>query len=297
MTEASAGGEVTPPVPIVVVTTRSHLRSAADFPRMAAASARIRAQLTDAPGIVRWASITAGPREFWTITAWASLHRMQEFMRSDAHGRIMWRFSRWLDSFWLARWRVGQRELGTWEGLALSAAGREDRDPPRRHDPEAAERVFAAIPQLRAAFGGGPAPRYEHAPHVRRHHDEVAGAGALVVRLSAGRRRTPAALRDLRSMCGRFVEHDEVFGAGVGVGQAGDAYLIAPWSDRRALVRFLDAGGLGPLRDRWGEHLWAAQWRAEHEFGQWGGRRLRAEPAQLRAAARELGARRGRGER
>ena len=81
---------------LLAVTTRSRLRSARLFPAMLLATWAIRRQLARTEGLVRWASLVAGPTEFWTITVWRTRHAMQEFMRSDAHGRIMWRYTRWL---------------------------------------------------------------------------------------------------------------------------------------------------------------------------------------------------------
>ena len=80
----------------------------------------IRRQLARTEGLVRWASLVAGPTEFWTIMVWRSRHAMQEFMRPDAHGRIMWRYTRWLDGLWLMRWRPGAVEVGSWAGVTLT---------------------------------------------------------------------------------------------------------------------------------------------------------------------------------
>jgi len=98
---------------LLAVTTRSRLRGARFFPAMLLASWQVRRQLTRTAGLVHSASLVAGPTEFWTITVWRSRHAMQECMRSGAHGRIMWRVSRWLDSLWLMRWRPGAAEVGT----------------------------------------------------------------------------------------------------------------------------------------------------------------------------------------
>jgi hypothetical protein len=105
---------------LLAVTTRSRLRSARLFPAMLLATWAIRRQLARTEGLVRWASLVAGPTEFWTITVWRTRHAMQEFMRSDAHGRIMWRYTRWLDGLWLMRWRPGAVEVGSWAGVTLT---------------------------------------------------------------------------------------------------------------------------------------------------------------------------------
>lgn len=262
----------------VVVVTRSNLRSLASYPQMAAATRRVRQQLAGAPGIVRWASISAGPRQFWTITVWNSRHLMQEFMRSEAHGEIMWRFSRWLDSFWLTRWRPVEDEVGDWDGLELAAQAPAE-DAVEEHDPEVAAQVLAAMPQLRAAFGGGVAARYDHAPHVQRESRRVGTVGALCVRLAGDRRRLPVALDLLRHLRTDLEGQDAVFGIGRGVGQGGDAYLIAPWTDRAALGRYTAGPLIEELADRWRGDIWVGRWHAEHEFGHWDGRRLRRTSA------------------
>jgi hypothetical protein len=118
---------------LLAVTTRSRLRSARFFPAMLLATWTIRRQLAQTDGLVRWASLVAGPTEFWTITVWRSRHAMQEFMRSDAHGRIMWRYTRWLDALWLMRWRPGAVEVGSWAGVTLRRRPRAARD--RRRSP------------------------------------------------------------------------------------------------------------------------------------------------------------------
>ena len=114
------------PVPVgdgdrlVVLTTRSRLKRARHLPSMLVATMRVRRQLDATDGVVRWASVVAGPTELWTISVWRSRHHMQEFMHSGAHSEIMWLFTRWLRSFWLMRWQPGPDEVGTWDGTRLA---------------------------------------------------------------------------------------------------------------------------------------------------------------------------------
>ncbi|MBA2280770.1 MAG: hypothetical protein H0W25_05975, partial [Acidimicrobiia bacterium] len=151
---------------LFVVTTRSRLKGVRYFPAMVLASARVRRQLRETGDVVRWASVIAGPTEFWTITAWRSRHHMQEFMRSGAHDDIMWLFARWLRSFWLMRWRPGSDELGSWRGTTFA----------RRPAPEQAtadhagvtaarlallDQALAGMPRLRAATGPTGAATYD----------------------------------------------------------------------------------------------------------------------------------------
>jgi hypothetical protein len=139
----------------LVVTTRSRVRGLRYFPAMLLATLRVRRQLARTPGIVRWVSLVTGPREFWTITVWRSRREMQEFMRSGAHGEIMWLLSRWLSSFWLMRWGGGEREIGSWDGLSLA-------------------RDRAATSQRPPPFVGD---------DVRRPRANLSGAGGAVVRI------------------------------------------------------------------------------------------------------------------
>jgi hypothetical protein len=69
------------PEKLFAVTTRSRLRGWWYFPHMLIGTLRIRRQLKHSSNVVSWASIIAGPTEFWTITVWHSRHDMQEFMR------------------------------------------------------------------------------------------------------------------------------------------------------------------------------------------------------------------------
>ena len=101
------------------VTTRSRLKSARFFAPMYRASDRVKRQLADTPGCLRFASVAASPREFWSISVWRSREEMQDFMRSGAHETFMWNFSRWFDSFWLVRWSPTEDEHGRWSGLPL----------------------------------------------------------------------------------------------------------------------------------------------------------------------------------
>lgn len=261
---------------LFVVTTRSQLRSLRFFPAMAFASWRIRGQLARTEGVVRWASVIAGPREFWTITVWRSRHLMQEFMRSQEHGQIMWQFSRWLNSFWLMRWRPGPREFGAWQGLETARTSQEPA--PMDEDQVAfADRVLEHMPLLRTAVGVEGAASYYNAPHVRQRRAQVQGSGGMVVRLQVRPWKTPMALDELR-WAGRHLRCDhDALGVAVGLGRAGEVYLLGVWSDRDGALRVLGGSWLQSARERWGQALWASEWLPENEFGHWDGRRLRIE--------------------
>ncbi len=258
------------------MTTRSRLRSRRMFPTMMWATLRIRRQLTSTGGLLCWASVVAGPTEFWTITVWRSRHDMQEFMRSGAHEEIMWMFSHLLESFWLMRWCPGPIEVGRWKGISLAQA-----EPTGASDPASTERSSALeqalehLPRLKAATGTDGAAHYESTPFARRRRAEVGQAGGAVVHLRTSRRRTPTALRRLRALR-RQVEADEnCLRAVVGLSRLGEVYLMAVWRDREGPRRLLDSPALVALAQRWPEGCWANEWIPENEFGHWDGVRLR----------------------
>jgi len=259
---------------------------------MMLASWRIRRQLARTGDVVRWASIVAGPSEFWTITVWRSRHDMQEFMRSGAHDHIMWLFSRWLRSFWLMRWRPGPAEIGAWRGLALAQPDRDGERGPAA-DREALERALDHLPRLKAATAADGAARYESTPYARRRREEVGGAGGAVVALSSTPLGTLGALRAVLRLRQAALRQDPPQRAAVGVGRRGEAYLLVLWRDRDAATRFMASPELRALSRRFGDRCWANEWRPENEFGHWDGLRLRrarqhygiAVPAEALAAA------------
>lgn len=261
---------------LFVVTTRSRLRSARFFPFMMLATARIRRQLAQSEEVVRWASVVAGPTEFWTVTVWRTRHDMQEFMRSGAHEEIMWAFSRWLSSFWLMRWRPGPWELGTWRGLSIAQPEPDYEGgavtAPRQYD-DALAQALEHLPWLKAATGADGAASYESTVMARRRRAEVGGAGGALIGLSGAPWRTLAMRRALRRLR-RQAEADEDFlRAVVGFGRPGEVFLLALWRTRTGARRLLDSDGLAKVTGRWGG--WANEWLPENEFGHWDGLRLR----------------------
>lgn len=87
---------------------------------MLAARRKIREQLRQTGGLIRWTDAIASPTEFYTLTVWENKHVMFNFMSSDAHREMMWMFTRWSDEFWSMRWTPGEREAGSWQGLHLA---------------------------------------------------------------------------------------------------------------------------------------------------------------------------------
>ena len=177
---------------VVAVTTRSKLRSVRFFPAMLVATIRARRQLARTRGIVRWASVVASPTEFWTLTVWTSVHELQEFMRSGAHGEVMWQMPRWLRSFWLARWRPGGAEVGAWDGLELADTGVGATVAPPAAVAESAEFVLRALETGTLT--------YAQSALVRRSRAQLAGVGGIAVRIAASPISLPSALRDLRRL-------------------------------------------------------------------------------------------------
>ena len=263
---------VAAPSRLIAVTTRSRLRSLRFLPVMLLATWRVRRQLGRAPGIVRWASVVAGPREFWTLTVWRSRHDMQEFMRSGAHGEIMWQLPRWLRSFWLMRWRPGERELGSWAGVELAVPR-----PQASASPRSPRALADALPCLRDALDETGRLSYDSSPLVRRSRAHLTGAAGAVVRVRTSPSRLPGALRALRRLR-RLLRTDEaLLRAVVGIGGVRECYLFGVWSEESGAARLLEGAWARAARTRWGAGFWAHEWLPENEFGHWDGLRVRAE--------------------
>lgn len=266
------------------VTTRSRLKGARFFPSMLLASLRIKRQLEETPGCMRFASIVAGPREFWTITVWDSRDKMMEFMRSGAHEEIMWLFGKWLRSFWLMRWSPTAQEQGRWGAGSLAVAPPEP--PPetsQAQQNEALEAALESMPRLKASTGPRGAPRYDASPMVRRSHKAVAGGAAVVVRLRARHRwQALAAGRDIRRLSRALDDYDEVLRWVSGMGNLRERFLLVVLRDEDACQRFFADPVHERLAQRWGSAYWAMAWEAANEFGHWDGFRLRQ--ARARAA-------------
>ncbi|HEX3425880.1 MAG TPA: hypothetical protein VHT30_07090 [Acidimicrobiales bacterium] len=254
-------------------TTRSRLKGPWFFPHMLIATLRVRAQLKRTGDVVRWASIIAGPTEFWTISIWNSRQDMQEFMRSGAHDDIMWFFSKWLTSFWLMRWRPGPEELGQWKGLTM---GRPEpayfaSDEPK---PEALERALEHLPKLRSAMSPEGAVSYESTPYARRRRAEVKGAGGGVIHVSTSPGRTVAAYLALRRLEAEARGDPDYLKGVVGVSRPGQIYLLTVWRDRAGTRRMLRSPQVRKLVVKF-PGAWANEWLPENEFGNWDGLRLR----------------------
>jgi hypothetical protein len=262
------------------VTTRSRLRGVRFFPLMFVASGGGRRQLAQTPGCLRWASIIAGPQEFWTITVWESRDKMMDFMRSGPHEDIMWLFGSWLRSFWLMRWRFTTTEVGSWDGVTLAADA--PTAPPARTttagDRETLDAALDAFPRLKAAAADHGAPTYDTAPAVRRWRQAVKGAVAVAVRVEApSTLRSPAAWLDVRRLrrAGRKV--DGCMRIVSGVGKHREHYLLAVLRNLEAAETFLADPCHHALQARWGAGFWSMRWDPANEFGHWDDLRLRKE--------------------
>lgn len=271
--ESEEGGELAGGK-LFAVTTRSRLRGPWLFPHMMIASLRVRRQLKRDDQVVRWASIVAGPSEFWTITVWRSRHDMQEFMRSGAHDDIMWLFSKWLRSFWLMRWRPGPGELGQWKGIHL--AQEEPHDPTAGNGKRAPllEQALEHLPKLRNIMGADGSITYESTPYARRRRAEVGNAGGGVIHIHTDPYRTPQAYLALRALRREVAGSEDLLRSVVGVSRPGDVYLLSVWSDREAMRRLLTSPSVRELQRQW-PGLWLNEWIPENEFGHWDGLRLR----------------------
>lgn len=259
--------------PLFAVTTRSRLRSARFFPAMLVATLLVRRQLLRTDGVVRWASLIAGPTEFWTITVWRSRHAMQEFTRSDEHGKIMWRFSRWLHSLWLMRWRPGPCELGSWAGLSLAPAD-SAAQPPAPGWPVLTE-VLESLPELQAAVGADGVASYDSSVRARRDRRLVDGAAGVVIRIKVPRRRFPVALRELVRLRRSVRQETSLLRSVIGFGKPGEVYFLGVFRAHSDAIRFLQRPWFAASAQRWGEGFWASAWLPENEFGHWDGLRVR----------------------
>ena len=265
------------PDELFAVTTRSRLKGPWRFPEMLYATLKVRRQLAGT-GVVQWASVVAGPSEFWTITVWRSRHDMQEFMRSGAHDDIMWSFSKLLKSFWLMRWRPGPYEIGTWKGQPMAQPEPAyERPPPETAQEEALQMALDHLPKLKAAVAADGSIGYESSPYARRSRAEVGGAGGVVVHLATPARESLQAYQALRSLWRRAQSDPEYLRGVVGVGKPGQTYLLCMWSDRVGSRRFLTSPELEAVTRRWPDGAWANEWLPENEFGHWDGLRLRHE--------------------
>ncbi|MGH9070417.1 MAG: hypothetical protein ACRDX8_04435 [Acidimicrobiales bacterium] len=256
---------------LFVVTTRSRLHGAWLFPPMMIATVRVRRQLVADPTVVRWASIVAGPSEFWTITVWRSRHDMQEFMRSGAHEEIMWLFSRLLRSFWLMRWRPGVSETGSWKGVTFARP--EVGLPAGSVQDERLAQALEHLPRLAAATGATGAACYEATAFARRRRAEVGEASGVIVYVSAPPHRLPAAWRAMRRLRAEARSAEGFVRAALGIGHVGEIYLLAVWRTRDGAQRLLESPDLESLTTRW--PCWANELLPENEFGNWDGARLR----------------------
>lgn len=270
------------------VTTRSRLRGLHRFPQMFISSRRIRRQLADTPGCLRFASIMAGPREFWTITVWESRDKMLDFMRSGVHEHIMWEVGKWLKSFWLMRWKPTTEEFGCWCEVTLGPHddGRPTARPRTSEEKLALDAALDALPMLKASAGPEGAPTYETSPAARRHRRAVTGAAALVLRIEAPRwRDVPRAWWDTRQIGRRMRADVALLRSVTGISGLREHYALAVMRDEEACSRFLCADEQDVVRERWGDDCWMMRWQPVNEFGHWDTLRLRREPLGTGGAA------------
>ena len=259
---------------LFAVTTRSRLKGPWFFPAMMLASRRVRRQLQESPDVVRWASLVAAPTEFWTITVWRSRHDMHEFAQSGAHDQIMWSFSKWIESFWLMRWRPGPVEQGAWDGLSLAQPEPRVLQGTAVGRPELQE-ALEYLPLLREATDAAGRATYEASPAVRRQRAEVAGARAVVVWVRSRGLRRRSGLRALRRLRSAQSGDRELLRSAVGFGRSGEAYLLTVWQGQAGARRFVTGSDLAAVLARWPGGSWTNEWLPENEFGHWDGLRLR----------------------
>ncbi len=222
--------------------------------------------------------MVTSPREFWTLTVWRTRQEMLDFMRSGAHEDIMWEFARWLDSFWLMRWRPSSEESGDWKGLQLARrTSPAATAPARSREQEAAlEAAYDALPRLRAAAGPSGAPAFEHSPAQRRQRRLVSGGvgGTLRLELPASRH-VWGAWRKIRSLRSSLAQDQDVLRCAAGFSSPKQLYLLAIFRHAEAWKQFDSSSSVSALRERWPDGVWTMRWDADNEFGHWDGLRMR----------------------
>ncbi|HUR17880.1 MAG TPA: hypothetical protein VMZ51_02950 [Acidimicrobiales bacterium] len=261
---------------LFAVTTRSRLKGPWLFPSMMLATMKVRRQLEAGGDVVQWASIVAGPSEFWTITIWRSRHDMQEFMRSGAHDEVMWSFSKLLRSFWLMRWRPGPYEVGRWKGVTMGQSEPAyERAPMDAPQAEALQKALDHLPKLKAATAADGSVSYESTPYARRRREEVGGAGGAVIHIGTSPRHMLEAVMALRTLRRQASRDPDFLRAVVGMGRPGEFYMLGLWADRSGAARLLHSAQCKELERKWPDGFWANEWIPENEFGHWDGVRLR----------------------
>lgn len=270
-------GQRNPPTVAFTVTTRSRLKSARFLFPMLRASRRIHHQLASTPGCLRFANIVMAPREVWTLTVWRSRQEMLDFMSSGPHEDIMWTFSKWLESFWLMRWRPGDEEEGTWRGLELSRRASPAPLPPRSPQQQAAlAAALESLPRLKAAIEPGGRATLEHSPSQKRARRMVEGAVGGTLRVEVSRKRsTPAVWRKIGAMRKDLLHSGEALRCAIGMSDLRSVYLLALFPSEEAWSRFATSERVLALRTSWPDGVWSMRWDADNEFGHWDGLRLR----------------------
>jgi hypothetical protein len=245
---------------------------------MLLASWRIRKQLAHTPGCLRFANIVMSHREVWTLTVWRTRQEMLDFMGSGAHEDIMWDFSKWLESFWLMRWRPSADETGAWDGLQLAGRPALPTPPPERTAEQKAALAAAldSIPRLRAASAPSGAASLEYAPSQRRWRGMVAGAVGATIRVEVPHLlEAPQARRDVARLRRSLLTDDLAVRCAFGLSEPRACYLLALFRDEKAWNLFIGSQPIVDLRRRWPEGVWTMRWDADNEFGHWDGLRLR----------------------
>jgi hypothetical protein len=242
---------------MLAVTTRNRLRSARFCLPMLRARGVIARQLADTPGLVRYASATASPTEFLTLTVWEDKQAMQAFMQSGAHERFMWLFSRWTESFWGMRWEPSKSELGTWHDLSLSRGA----TPTRPVSPLVTVGLLPPDPPRAGPTG----PR----PDSGTVEPRASGLFAATARLE-GTASLGAAFWAGRRLRAEGASGSELVRWAVGLEWPPQGLLITIWRDnptaRRRALDLLEQLGAS----------WAMCWQpGDYEIGHWDGLRLR----------------------
>ncbi len=190
----------------------------------------------------------------------------------------MWDFSRWLESFWLMRWRPSTDETGSWRGLQLAQRRALPAPPPDepRNKRRRSMRLWSRSPVSARGLGPQrssllgvrtvPTPLARHGRRGGRRDDPGRGRQ---------RPKLPAAWREMARLRRRLL--DERMALALCVRVIGAACLLpaGALSGHGGVEEFIGSQATDGLGQRWPQGLWTMRWDADNEFGHWDGLRLR----------------------
>lgn len=222
---------------------------------MLQARRRVREQLRQTRGLIRWADAIASPTEFFTLTLWTGKQTIFDFTGSDAHREMMWMFTQWSDEFWSMRWAAGEHESGDWDGLRLG-------DPANRSYPWQARTPIPDIALGPRRGAGSIDPSHCHVAAITAHVST--SDPRVLVRL----------VQSYRQLKRHASRPPGLLRCSLGSIERNEYLLLTLWRDYEDSF-FLSLPRLLP-------GAWVKEWQpGDYEIGHWDGlkvRKLAAEP-------------------